>query len=495
VQQTLIVDGSNIATEGRSLPSLAQLDQAVTDFLSKHSFEHVVVIVDATFAHRIDSSERDQYEAAILAGEIVTPPAGAIGRGDAFILQVANDHEATVLSNDSFQEFHGIYSWLFDEGRLWGGKPIGPLGWSFVQRAPVRGPKGRRAVRDAKQTTKATRSNTPKLTAAPGTAPAIGARATAVAPKPAKAAPAKAAPAKATADKAKPAKAAAAKRTPAKAAVGKGRGKSDAVETANTRRPRGPVNEPAPFFAFVTEHRIGSTVTAQVAEYSSHGAYVNVDGTRCYVPLSELGDPPPRRARDVLTKDTDFEFEVISVDAESRGIHLRPIGLSEKPEQVPSDSGAALVEPSTQTTRAEEARVATTKKAVAKKAPAKKAPAKSAAKKAPAKKAPAKAPAKKAAVKKAPAKKAPAKKTVAKKTVAKKAAVKKAPAKKTAAKKAPAKKAAVKKAPAKKTAAKKAPAQKAAVKKAAVKKAPAKKAPAKKAPAKKTAAKKASAAR
>jgi hypothetical protein len=29
----LVVDGSNIATEGRTAPSLAQLDEAVSDFL------------------------------------------------------------------------------------------------------------------------------------------------------------------------------------------------------------------------------------------------------------------------------------------------------------------------------------------------------------------------------------------------------------------------------------------------------------------------------
>src|SRR5690606_28600031 len=80
----LVVDGSNIATEGRTAPSLAQLNDAVTDFLKDHSFANVVVIVDATFPNRIDASERAEYEEAILAGELLTPPAGAVGRGDAF---------------------------------------------------------------------------------------------------------------------------------------------------------------------------------------------------------------------------------------------------------------------------------------------------------------------------------------------------------------------------------------------------------------------------
>ena len=60
----------------------------------------------------------------MLNGEVVSPPAGAIGRGDAFVLRIAERTGATVLSNDSFQEFHGEHPWLFDDGRLIGGKPV-----------------------------------------------------------------------------------------------------------------------------------------------------------------------------------------------------------------------------------------------------------------------------------------------------------------------------------------------------------------------------------
>src|SRR3954470_14075595 len=145
----VVVDGSNIATEGRSLPSLKQLDEAVRSFLAENPTEHVTVIVDATFGHRIDASERKEYEEAILAGELITPPAGAIGRGDKFVLQIADRANASILSNDSFQEFHGEYTWLFDEGRLVGGKPVPGVGWIFTPRTPVRGPKSRVATRDA----------------------------------------------------------------------------------------------------------------------------------------------------------------------------------------------------------------------------------------------------------------------------------------------------------------------------------------------------------
>src|SRR5215213_2455709 len=147
----LVVDGSNIATEGRSVPSLMQLDEAVRAFLEEYPHDHWTVVVDATFEHRIDSGEQRAYDEALAAGELLTPPAGTIGRGDRFILQIANRVGATVFSNDSFQEFHADYQWLFDEGRLIGGKPVPGVGWIFAPRTPVRGMKSRMVTRAAKK--------------------------------------------------------------------------------------------------------------------------------------------------------------------------------------------------------------------------------------------------------------------------------------------------------------------------------------------------------
>src|ERR1700694_4490634 len=147
----VVVDGSNIATEGRSMPSLTQLDQAVREFIGENPDDRVTVVVDASFGHRIDGSELDMFEEAEAAGELVSPPAGAIGRGDAFLLRIADKTGATVLSNDSFQEFHGEHPWLFDKGRLIGGKPVPAVGWIFTPRSPVRGPKSREAVKEAKR--------------------------------------------------------------------------------------------------------------------------------------------------------------------------------------------------------------------------------------------------------------------------------------------------------------------------------------------------------
>ena len=80
-----------------------------------------------------------------LTAETVRTVAGAVGRGDAFLLRIAERVGGQVLSNDSFQEFHGEHPWLFDEGRLVGGKPVPGVGWFFTPRSPVRGPRSRAA--------------------------------------------------------------------------------------------------------------------------------------------------------------------------------------------------------------------------------------------------------------------------------------------------------------------------------------------------------------
>src|SRR5438093_9411841 len=147
----VVVDGSNLATEGRSVPSLAQLKEAVAAFKEEHPDDNVTVVVDASFEYRVDESERPAVEAAEAAGEYVSPPAGAIGRGDGFLLQIADRTGAVVLSNDSFQEFHGEYEWLFERGRLIGGKPVPGVGWIFSLRTPVRGARSREAVKEAKK--------------------------------------------------------------------------------------------------------------------------------------------------------------------------------------------------------------------------------------------------------------------------------------------------------------------------------------------------------
>ncbi|MEY2460846.1 MAG: hypothetical protein QOG30_2676 [Acidimicrobiaceae bacterium] len=290
----VVVDGSNIATEGRAAPSLAQLDDAVRALLAEYPYEHATVVVDATFGHRIDAKEHKAYEEAALNGELVTPPAGAIGRGDAFVLQIADRATADVFSNDSFQEFHGQYPWLFDEGRLIGGKPVQNVGWVFVLRAPVRGPTSRRSVRDARKTTAppTTKKEAAKPKAAPLKTPKPAAKSVAkvsLAPVPTAKAP-----------------------------------------ESRPRRRRStthgePINDQMVYAAFVVDHPVGAVVDGVVDRFSSHGAYVHVGEAQCYVPLRELGDPPPRSAREVLNLGETRPFTVQRFDPVRRGIDVVPV--------------------------------------------------------------------------------------------------------------------------------------------------------------------------
>jgi hypothetical protein len=301
----VVVDGSNLATEGRSTPSLAQLDEAVRAFADERPGDEIIVVVDASFGYRIDESERKVFEEAEDAGEIVSPPAGAIGRGDGFLLRIADRINADVLSNDSFQEFHGEYTWLFDEGRLVGGKPVPGVGWIFTPRTPVRGPKSRVATRDADRARKRSAASSAAAAArAEPTAEAIAeATAEAIAPD--------------------------APKAPKRGSRRRSRsGSVVASPPADSTGAPEAVNEPLPFITFIAEHPLGTEVEGTVDSFTSHGAFVTADGARCYAPVSGLGDPPPRSAKEVLKRGEVRSFVVQALDPPRRGIELALPGLA-----------------------------------------------------------------------------------------------------------------------------------------------------------------------
>ncbi len=280
-----VIDGSNLATEGRTEPSLAQLKEAVAAFHAEHPGANATVVVDASFEHRIDPSERKAFEKTQTDGEVVSPPAGAVGRGDGFLLQIADRTGGTVLSNDSFQEFHAEYEWLFEPGRLIGAKPVPGVGWIFSLRRPVRGIVSRKTVQKAKQGGAKEEKKVQKAIAE--------ATASAMAPD-----------------------------APKRRRRRGGRGRSSGAKAENDKAEPEAVNEPASFLQFVIDHRLGTEVAGTVEAFASHGAFVNVDGVRCYVPLSAMGNPQPTKARDVLAKDETRTFVVQAVDAPRRGIEL-----------------------------------------------------------------------------------------------------------------------------------------------------------------------------
>ena len=440
----VVVDGSNLATEGRSQPSLRQLNEAVMAYIEEHPEALITVVVDATFGHRIDPNEMAEFDEAVNNNELVAPPAGAIGRGDAFVLSIANKVKATILTNDSYQEFHGQYDWLFDEGRLIGGKPVPHIGWVFVPRLPVRGPLSRKVTAEAKRKG---RSKAPieQSTVRVGSPDASQPMPVPKAPPPGRVTPVK------RASKAKSAPPARVVDPPAAVA---------AVKHEPPARVAG-VNDLLSFLTFVEQHPVGTSVNAIVDHYSSHGAYVKVGDVTGYVPLRLMANPAPRSAREfmkvgeaVILVVEKFVPEKRSIDLSIPGVGTAPLAESRpakaprvpkptratkaikaptaptaakspKATKPPKTEAALLPEPVPAAPAVKAKRV--TKKAVTTTARAEAVPAiASPVEPARTKAAPAKAPAKRAPAKRAPAAKAPAERSPAETARARKVAAKKA---------------------------------------------------------------------
>jgi hypothetical protein len=326
-----IVDGSNIATEGRATPSLKQLNEAVMAFIEEHPDALITVVVDATFGHRIDKKEVKAFDDAVANNELVTPPAGAVGRGDAFVLSIANKAKAGILSNDSFQEFHGDYGWLFEPGRLIGGKPVPHVGWVFVERLPVRGPKSRQSVKDATEPARPASTRAARSTGSP----------LAERPLPVPSAPPPGPP---PAPKAKARRAAAETAAVVAAAAVAG---DNGAQQAN----RATVNGLLPFLDFVERHPVGTGCTVVVESYASHGAYARSGDVLVYVPLRLMGDPPPRSARAALKIGEAVAVVIVGYVPERRSIDAALVSAGDVAARVQPPAVVETTEPPAPTGR------------------------------------------------------------------------------------------------------------------------------------------------
>ncbi len=284
----VVVDGSNLATEGRTSPSLKQLHEAVLSFMNEYPDTKVTVVVDATFGHRIDKREVAEFNDAIDNNELVSPPAGAVGRGDGFVLTIAKKIGATVVSNDSYQEFHQDHPWLFDSGRLMGGKPVPLVGWVFIDRLPVRPSAAKsvkKASREANRPMPIPRTPPPNIKLAAKTKAATTSSA-----------------ASSTATTA-------------------------ATQAPSTRtKPTTAVNELAPFLEFVEKYKLGSKVKGVVESYSAHGVYVRIGDVLGYLPLRLMANPAPRSAREFVKIGQQVSLVVSSFTASRRSIDVGIVG-------------------------------------------------------------------------------------------------------------------------------------------------------------------------
>ena len=244
----------------------------------------VTVVVDATFGHRIDKREVAEFNDAIDNNELVSPPAGAVGRGDGFVLTIAKKIGATVVSNDSYQEFHSDHPWLFDGGRLMGGKPVPLVGWVFIDRLPVRPSAAKsvkKASREANRPMPIPRTPPPSIKLAAKT-----------------------------------------KATTASAATA-----SASTQAASARtKPTTAVNELTPFLEFVEKYKIGSKVKGTVETYSAHGVYVRIGNVLGYLPLRLMSNPPPRSAREFVKIGQQVSLVVSSFTASRRSIDVGIVG-------------------------------------------------------------------------------------------------------------------------------------------------------------------------
>lgn len=310
----MVVDGSNVATEGRTSPSLKQLNESVLSFMNEFPNTKITVVVDATFGHRIDKREVSEFNSAINNNELVAPPAGAVGRGDGFVLTIAEKIGASILSNDSYQEFHQQYPWLFDAGRLIGGKPVPNVGWVFIERLPVR-PSATKSVKKASR--EANR------------------------PMPIPKAPPPAA------------------KTPAP--------KLSAKPKATT------INELTPFLEFVEKYPVGSKVKGVVDQYSAHGVYVKIGDVRGYLPLRLMATPAPRSAREHVKIGQQVNLLVDSFVASRRSIDVAIVGTVTPMKTPVKKAAASTAAPTSAPTKAKKKKKSPSQIAARQPAPTRKA--------------------------------------------------------------------------------------------------------------------------
>jgi hypothetical protein len=237
------------------------------------------------------------------------------------VLTIAAKVGASIVSNDSYQEFQPQYPWLFDAGRLIGGKPVPHVGWVFIERLPVRpsiAKSAKKASREASRPMPVPKAPPPNAKVAPKTKPVVAAL--------------------------KPA--------------------APATKSQTAPKPVKPVvtsNELTPFLEFVEKHPVGSKVKGTVDSYSAHGVYVRVNDVMCYLPLRLMANPAPRSAREHVKLGQSVSLVVSSFVASRRSIDVAISGVS-APEKKVSSSAAGKAKKKKKRQSAQPARKVAAKK-------------------------------------------------------------------------------------------------------------------------------------
>ena len=113
--ETVILDGSNIAWEEKSLSDKPKISnvEAMINRLSRADFKKIVTVADAALRYQIDNQKR--LDKLVREGAMKMLPARV--DGDKFILRLAEEENAMIVSNDMFKEFRETASWI-DQRRI-----------------------------------------------------------------------------------------------------------------------------------------------------------------------------------------------------------------------------------------------------------------------------------------------------------------------------------------------------------------------------------------
>ena len=111
----VILDGSNIAWEEKNpldKPKISNVENMINR-LSKVEFKKIITVADAALRYQIDNQKR--LDKLVKEGAMKMLPARV--DGDKFILRLAEEEKAMIVSNDMFKEFRDMKSWI-DQRRI-----------------------------------------------------------------------------------------------------------------------------------------------------------------------------------------------------------------------------------------------------------------------------------------------------------------------------------------------------------------------------------------
>jgi hypothetical protein len=104
-----VIDGSNIAFEEASNGGKPKVSNIilVREELRKKGYDPIIV-VDASLVHKIDDPK--QLDALIDQKVVRQAPAGT--DADYFVITLADENDALIVSNDRYSEYEGRFPWI-----------------------------------------------------------------------------------------------------------------------------------------------------------------------------------------------------------------------------------------------------------------------------------------------------------------------------------------------------------------------------------------------